>query len=168
MRQQTIFFKALNIVGPKASLRDMSANPQISKKLKTVFKTLSLCTANIPGTDARRATQRHIGHSMNLLFGPCSLFVTFNFSDTKAKLVYKLYQDACSDPTEVQVSLDSDTPTMPSLREMHRLVAKNPRMQAKYFLFMLETHAQHVLGLEDALWGRKHLVRTAGFQKEDG
>ena len=162
------FFDALNIVGPKASLRDVSTNPDVSKKLKTVFRTLSLCTANIPGTDGRRATQRHIGHSMNLVFGPCLLFVTFNYADTRAKLVYKLISDACSDPDQVEVSLDADAPSMPSLREMHRLVAQNPRMQSKYFLFMLETHVQHVLGFNEAFWGKKRLVVGHKFHQEDG
>ena len=159
-----VFFNALNVVGPKASLPDVKANPRVSHKLKTVLRTLSLCTANTPGTDARRATQRHIGHSMNLLFGPCSLFVTFNFADTRAKLVYKLFSDACKDPDQVEVSLDSDCPEMPSLREMHRLVAQNPRMQAKYFLFMLETHVQHVLGLDTAFWGMAASLRPCLMQ----
>eukprot|EP00438_Fugacium_kawagutii_P008273 Skav206546 [mRNA] locus=scaffold504:308454:314438:- [translate_table: standard] len=162
------FLEAVNVVGSKSTMGEISANSRISGNLKNILRTLSLCTANIPGTDGRKAAQRHIGHSMNLIFGPCSLFITFNFADTRSSLVYKLYSDACSSPETFTVDLFQDSPTMPSLREMHRLIAQNPRTQAKFFLHMLALHVQHVLGMDGVLSGKMHLVPSNLFHTEDG
>ena len=161
------FAQALDILGPRGTVQEAARHPETSKALKAALRTLMVCTANIPGTDGRKMVQRHIGHAMNLVYGPCMLFVTFNFADTRSKLVHKLYVDAGSDPDEIQLELLDDDPHMPSLRDMHRLVAQNPRVQSKFFLFMLSTHVRHVLGIDDCWWGRHKVAKPAVPGKED-
>ena len=53
---------------------------------------------------------------------------------------------AVPDPDEIQLELLDDDPHMPALRDMHRLVAQNPRVQSKFFLFMVPTHALTIVG----------------------
>ena len=74
---------------------------------------------------------------------------------------------AVSDPDDIQLELPDDDPHMPALRDMHRLVAQNPRVQSKFFLFMLSTHVRHVLGIDDCWWGRHKVAKPAVPGKED-
>ena len=161
------FLEALNLCGPGAGVKEAAGHPGTSAALKSVLRNLTMCTANIPGTDGRKMVQRHIGHSMNVIFGPCSLFVTFNFADTRSKIVHKLFTDASKNPEEFVVELLEDNPPMPSLRSMHRLVAQNPRVQSKFFLFMLELFVRHVLGIDDCWWGKHKLAKPTVVGKED-
>ena len=161
------FMEALNLCGPEGGVQEVLRNPKTSAALKTVLRNLSICTANIPGTDGRKMVQRHIGHSMNVIFGPCSLFVTFNFADTRSKIVHKLFTDAAKNPEELTIQLLEDNPAMPSLRDMHRLVAQNPRVQSKFFLFMLGLFVRHVLGIDDCWWGKHKIAKPVVPGKED-
>ena len=68
---------------------------------------------------------------MNIVYGPCSLFVTMNFADTRSRLVYQLHGGGLEE--NIEVELWKDDSAMPSLRDMHRLVACDPRAQAKFF-----------------------------------
>ncbi|CAE7160870.1 unnamed protein product [Symbiodinium necroappetens] len=159
------FVEAMGIAGKDASLKQVAGHPEVSKKLKAVLRSLSLSTANICGTEGRKTTQRHIGNSMNIVYGPCSLFVTMNFADTRSRLVYQLHGGGLEE--NIEVELWKDDPAMPSLRDMHRLVACDPRAQAKFFLLMMELHVRHVLGLDDVLWGKRKLCSPSIPGRED-
>lgn len=161
------FLAALDLTGGRGTVQDAMLHSQTSSALKAVLQNLMVCTANIPGTDGRKMVQRHIGNSMNIVFGPCSLFVTFNFADTRSKLVYKLFVDAGKNPEEFEIDLLQDNPCMPSLRQMHKVVAQSLRTQSKFFLFMLSTHVRHVLGIDDCWWGRHKLAKPTVGGKED-
>ena len=161
------FLAALDLTGGRGTVQDAMMHSETSSALKAVLQNLMVCTANIPGTDGRKMVQRHIGNSMNIVFGPCSLFVTFNFADTRSKLVYKLFTDAGKNPDEFEIGLLQDNPCMPTLRQMHKLVAQSPRTQSKFFLFMLSTHVRHVLGIDDCWWGRHKLAKPTVGGKED-
>ena len=48
---------------------------------------------------------------------------------------------------------------MPALRRMHEIVAKDPRAQAKFFLFMSELHYRYNVGIERLHIGRVKMCR---------
>lgn len=48
---------------------------------------------------------------------------------------------------------------MPTLRQMHELVAKDPRAQAKFFLLMSELHYRFLLGVQRLHIGRVTLAK---------
>ena len=50
-------------------------------------------------------------------------------------------------------------PKMPMLRQMHEIVAADPRAQAKFFLLMSELHYRFTLGIERLHIGRLPLAR---------
>ena len=131
--------------------------------------------ALVPGTEGRKAQLRFDGHGSNLLFGSPSFFATPNFADTYSPLV-KLLHDGPSQNSHLILSgacqpaggleaqaphayLASVEPKMPPLRQMHELVASDPRAQAKFFLLMSELHYRCLLGLERLHIGRTTLAR---------
>ena len=50
-------------------------------------------------------------------------------------------------------------PKMPSLERKHQIGAKDPRVQAKFFLLMTELHYRYIIGLERLHVGRLTLAR---------
>ena len=48
---------------------------------------------------------------------------------------------------------------MPSLRDMHEVVAKDPRSQAKFFMLMSELHYRYIIGIDRLHIGRTTLAR---------
>ena len=88
-----------------------------------------------------------------------------NFADTRNNLVYTLYQGPAAE--SIEVDFLKEDPAMPSLRKMHEIVAADARSQSRFFLFMMETHVRHVLGLDDFMWGRRVLASPSIRGKED-
>ena len=85
-------------------------------------------TKDVPVTDGCKRNLRHEGHNLNVLFGSLTVFVTFNFADTYAPLLFKLCsgEDAIGD---IVCDLSAEQPDMPSLHRMHQLIAESPRSQ---------------------------------------
>ena len=135
--------------------------------VKTALRTLLLSTSDVPGTEGRKAQLHFDGHGNNLLFGAPSFFATPNFADTYNPIV-KLLHDGPSPDSHLilsgaaQLASGSETvashgylafvePKMPILRQMHELVAKDPRAQAKFFLLMSELHSRFLLVCSDSI-----------------
>ena len=55
--------------------------------------------------------------------------------------------------------LADSEPPMPSLRDMHEIVARDPRAQAKFFLLMSELHYRFIIGIDRLHIGRATLAR---------
>jgi len=163
------FMEAMHIAGPKESMGSASARPDMPPKVKTALKTLLLSTSDVPGTEGRKAALRFDGHGNNLLYGCPSFFVTPNFADTYHPLV-KLLHDGPSDSSHLCVAAGASQPRgsdfiaavepkMPTLRQMHEIVAADPRAQAKFFLLMSELHYRFIIGIERLHIGRLTLAR---------
>ena len=117
-----------------ASASDALADSTLADSAKACLKSLLFATATVPGTEGYRVRQRHVGVNMNLLFNPCVLFFTLNFSDTRSPIVVKINQGPVSDsPKSRKIDLFNNDIDMPSLRAMHELIARNPSSQGKFF-----------------------------------
>ena len=58
-------------------------------------------------------------------------------------------------------------PPKPSLRDIHVIVAKDPRAHAKLFLFMNALHYRYIVGVERLDIGRRTLARPATLVHND-
>eukprot|EP00435_Cladocopium_sp_Y103_P021272 s390_g5.t1 len=127
---------------------DALADSTLADSAKACLKSLLFATATVPGTEGYRVRQRHLGVNMNLLFNPCVLFFTLNFSDTRSPIVVKINQGPGSDSSKSRkIDLFNNDIDMPSLRAMHELIARNPSSQGRFFLLKHELFIRHVLGL---------------------
>ena len=132
-----------------ATASDALVDPTVSDSAKACLKSLLFATAAVPGTEGYRVRQRHLGVSMNILFNPCVLFFTLNFSDTRSPIFLKLD----SGPSR-SIDLFNNDIQMPSLREMHERIARNPCAQGRFFLLKHELFIRHVLGLNIFHYGK--------------
>ena len=55
--------------------------------VESALRNLMFSTATVPLTDGYKMKLRHIGHAMNILFGPLTTFSTHNFADTYSPLL---------------------------------------------------------------------------------
>ena len=160
------FMIAMGIVGPRESITSACARPDMPPKVKTAMKTLLLSMSDVPGTEGRKTQLRFNGHGNNLMFGASSYFVTPNFADTYSPLV-KLLHEGPGKTSHLNITsdtmLDADitraAPRMPSLHQMHQIVAADPRAQAKFGLLMMELHYRYIQGIERLHVGRVILAR---------
>ena len=129
-----------------------------------------ISTKNVPLTDGYRRNLRHEGHNLNLTFGCPTVFATFNFADNYSPLLFQLMQHDgnAEQPDDGEIigtigvgaeQLD-DAPRMPTLKEMHKLVGKSPRAQAKFFLLMDDLADRFFIGIDGSFIGR-HRVHSA-------
>ena len=95
---------------------------------------------------------RHIGHAMNIVFGPFTTFSTFNFADTYSPLLRVLCEGRGEMPTE-------EEPTMPTLQAMHRMTAASPASTASFWLLKQELAYRHFYGMDGMHIGN-HCVTT--------
>ena len=105
-----------------------------------------ISTKDIPLTDSYKRNLRHESHNFNVCEGPLVVFATFNFADTYSPVLFRLVRDGMSADGHEQRAEDlghdivcrltDDAPNMPSLQQMHQMIAQSPQAQAKFFLFM--------------------------------
>ena len=143
------FTQASAILSPYAgSLVDAQTNEKVNPEVRLALKRLLLATGSTPLTEGYKMRLRHIGHAMNLIWGPLQLFTTCNFADTYSPLVLQLAEGHEGGPDVSRaVDLFTQEPDMPCLRDMHRLVARSPRSQAKFFLLMDHLVSRCLLGM---------------------
>jgi hypothetical protein len=160
------FMIAMGIAGPRESITSACARPDMPSNVKTALKTLLFSMSDVPGTEGRKTQLRYDGHGNNLMFGASSYFVTPNFADTYSPLV-KLLHEGPGKTSHLNITsdtmLDADitraAPRMPSLHQMHQIVAADPRAQAKFGLLMMELHYRYIQGIERLHVGRVILAR---------
>ena len=124
----------------------LAANANIAKELRTALRQVLISTKDVPLTDGYKRNLRHESHNLNVTQGPLVVFATFNFADTYSPVLFRLVRDGLGSDAAEQPSADlgqdivcrltDDAPNMPSLQQMHQMIAQSPRAQAKFFLLM--------------------------------
>ena len=124
-----------------ANMEALSNNEQIALELRTALRQVLIATKEVPLTDGYKRKVRHESHNLNVTEGALVVFATFNFADTYSPLLFQLVRGGSGGSVEhighdIVCRLTDDAPNMPSLQQMHQLIAQSPRAQAKFFLLM--------------------------------
>eukprot|EP00438_Fugacium_kawagutii_P025227 Skav230240 [mRNA] locus=scaffold1818:78429:87690:+ [translate_table: standard] len=137
------------------------------------LKHLLTSTAVVPLTEGNKMKLRHFGHAMDVTFGPLKLFMTCNFADTYMPLTLVVFDPENQERlVTTRCNLLEELPEMPTLQDMHRIVARSPATQAKLFLLMEEIILTELLGVQEAFIGNHRiddpqLPERMRLQKED-
>ena len=112
-------------------------------------------------TDTKR-NLRHESHNRNATEGALVVFATFNFADTYSPLLFHLVRGGPDGSVEhigddLVCHLTDDAPNMPSLQQMHQLIAQSLRAQAKFFLLMDDIADIYFMGMDFSFIGRHHV-----------
>ena len=107
----------------------------------TALKHLLMSTSTVPPTEGHKMATRQFGFALSNHFGPLKLFYTANLADTYSPLAVLLYDGDFSGVAaeharclgRASINLFENAPKMPTLRNMHRIVAAHPTIQAKLF-----------------------------------
>ena len=121
-----------------------------STAVEKAIRNLMFSTATVPLTDGYKMRLRHMGHAMNIVFGPLTSFSTHNFPDTYSHLSRALFESHGQMPIE-------EEPTMPTLQEMHRLTAASPASTASFWLLRQALAFTHLYGMDMMHIGKLHL-----------
>ena len=135
---------AIACVGEKGNLRDVIRAPGVDCDLKEALAELQIFTSDVVGTDGARAQLRHEQNGYCAVFGPSAGFLTVNLADVRSPLVVELHDGGAKET--YKIDLLSDSPSMPSAREMLEMVAADPVAQARYFILAMRLFCEHVLG----------------------
>ena len=136
------------------NMEALSSNDKIAVELRTALRQVLISTKDVPLTDGYKRNLRHESHNLNVTEGALVVFATFNFADTYSPLLFRLVREGPAQSEEqigeeIVCRLTDDAPNMPSLQQMHQLIAQSPRAQAKFFLLMDDT-------ADDSFAGRDH------------
>ena len=149
-----------------AAMENLAGNEKISVELKTALKQVLISTKDVPLTDGYKRSLRHEGHNLNVTEGALVVFATFNFADTYSPVLFRLVQEglypgsAAPPALEIKCDLTDDAPDMPSLQQMHQLIAESPRAQAKFFLLMDDIADVYFMGMDFSFVGRHHVQQS--------
>lgn len=61
---------------------------------------------------------------------------------------------------DIVCHLTDDAPNMPSLQQMHQLIAQSPRAQAKFFLLMDDIADLYFMSMDFSFIGRHHVLQS--------
>jgi len=158
------FVEAMSLTGPASGIPANLRHEGVPKAVKRALRALLLSTGNVPGTEGRKVQQRHQATAYNIHFGGARAFHTFNFADSYSRHVVELHEGPSAAETG-QLCLEE--PTMPPLEAMHRILAQDPRAQAKFYLLMIELSYRFCLGIERLKIGRLSLGPDENDGRED-
>ena len=162
------FVTAASLVGASGGTREALAHPEVHNNVKEALRALTTSTMKVPGTEGHKTMLRHLGHAMNLIFGPATVFTTANYPDVRTGLVALLDDGPAPAGKSPAVDLLRDDPAVPSVVDLHRILARNPVAGARYFLLMQELNYRHCMGF-DRLWlGRESVAKHRFGDREDG
>ena len=148
-----------------ANMEALSNNEKIALELRTALRQVLISTKDVPLTDGYKRNLRHESHNLNIAEGALAVFATFNFADNYAPLLFQLVRGGPDGSVEhigedIVCSLTDDAPNMPSLQQMHQLIAQSPRAQAKFFLLMDDIADIYFMGMDSSFIGRHHVQET--------
>ena len=123
-------YETCELLGKGAGLKEVFARADVPPRVKQAMRTLLLCMSTVVGSNAHRTMLRHVNNSYKLLFGPPLVFVTPNVADVKSPVMWLLYRGEEVSSWRI---LEHDAPEMPAVREMLRVVARDPISQAVFF-----------------------------------
>ena len=103
----------------------------------------------------------HMGFSLSNHFGPLKIFYTANFADTYSPFTVLLYDGELTGIAleharclgRASVRLFEKEPEMPTLQDMHRIIAAHPSVQAKLLLLSERILLEELLGIQGAFIG---------------
>ena len=152
-----------------ANMEALSHNDNIALELTKALRQVLISTKDVPFTDGYKRNLRHESHNLNVTEGALVVFATFNFADTYSPLLFQLVRGGADGSVEhigddIVCHLTDDAPNMPSLQQMHQLIAQSPRAQAKFFLLMDDIADIYFMGMDFSLIGR-HLVQQSFHHK---
>ena len=121
-----------------ANIEALANNENIALELRTALRQVLISTKEVPLTDGYKRNLRHESHNLNITEGALVVFATFNFADTYSPLLFQLVRGGPEGSAEhigndIVCHLTDDAPNMPSLQQMHQLIAQSPRAQAKFW-----------------------------------
>jgi hypothetical protein len=149
-----------------AAMEGLVGNEKVSAELKTALKQVLISTKDVPLTDGYKRSLRHEGHNLNVTEGALVVFATFNFADSYSPVLFRLVQEglypgsAAPPALEIKCTLTDDAPDLPSLQQMHQLIAESPRAQAKFFLLMDDIADVYFMGMDYSFVGRHHVQQS--------
>ena len=148
-----------------ANMEALSNNQKIALELRTALRQVLIATKDVPLTDGYKKRLRHESHNLNVAEGALVVFATFNFADTYSPLLFQLVRGGSGGSVEhighdIACRLTDDAPNMPSLQQMHQLVAQSPRAQAKFFLLMDDIVDIYFMGMDDSFIGRHQVAAS--------
>ena len=151
----------LGITAPNQALGNantelLARDDRVSKELATALRQVLISTQDVPLTDGYRRNLRHEGHNLNVAFGSLTVFVTFNFADNYAPLLFKLCngEEVMGDIT---CDVSAEQPDMPSLHRMQQFIAESPRAQVQFFKLMDDIVDIYFMGIDGSFIGRHHV-----------
>ena len=149
-----------------AHMMDLAYSDKVPIELCKALQQVLISTKDVAFTEGYLRNLRHEGHNQTIMHGSLTLFATWNFADTYSPLQFLLVQGGCAaQPVAHRTCniLDED-PDMPTLKEMHKLVAQSPRAQTQFFLLMDDIVDHHILGFQGTYIGSHHLDRLIDFR----
>ena len=148
-----------------ANMQALSNNDKVALELRTAFRQVLISTKDVPLTDGYKRNLRHESHNLNVTEGALVVFATFNFADTYSPLLFQLVRGGPGGSAEhigddIVCHLTDDAPNMPSLQQMHQLIAQSPRAQAKFFLLLDDIADIYFMGMDYSFIGRHHVQQS--------
>ena len=148
-----------------ANMEALSNNQKIALELRTALRQVLISTKDVPLTDGYKRNLRHESHNLNIAEGALVVFATFNFADNYSPLLFQLVRGGPGGSVEhigedIVCRLTDDAPNMPSLQQMHQLIAQSPRAQAKFFLLMDDIADIYFMGMDQSFIGRHHVQQS--------
>ena len=162
------FVAAEKLVGADGGTREALAHSGVAQNVKEALRSLTLTTVKVPGTEGHKTMLWHLGHGFNLAFGPCSLFATANYPDVRSPIVALLDAGPARPGESRSVNVLRDDPVVPSVAELHRILARNAVAGARYFLLMQELFYRHGIGFDQLFIGRISVGAARPDGREDG
>ena len=148
-----------------SNIEALAGNEKIALELRAAFRQVLISTKEVPLTDGYKRNLRHESHNLNVTEGALVVFATFNFADTYSPLLFQLVRGTPGGSVEhigedIVSHLTDDAPNMPTLQQMHQLIAQSPRAQAKFFLLMDDIADIYFMGMDRSFIGR-HQVQES-------
>ena len=148
-----------------ANMEALANNQKIALELRTALRQVLISTKDVPLTDGYKRNLRHESHNLNIAEGALVVFATFNFADNYSPLLFQLVRGGPGGSVEhigedIVCRLTDDAPNMPSLQQMHQLIAQSPRAQAKFFLLMDDIADIYFMGMDYSFIGRHHVQQS--------
>ncbi len=128
-----------------------SGNVAVQRTLQHVL----MHTTTTAFSEGSKTTFRQCGQALNERFGPFSSFFTTNFADTYHVLTQVIAQGAFEPLGWRPLNILQDSPPMPTSKEMHKIVATRPMVQANLYMFLDAITHQNLLCSRRSYMGKQ-------------
>ena len=112
-----------------ANMEALSNKEKIALELRTAFRQVFISTRDVLLTDGYKTSLRHESHNLNVTEGALVVLANVNVADTYSPLLLEVVRGVPGGSVEhisddIVCHLTDDEPNMPSLQQMHQLIAK--------------------------------------------